>query len=398
MTTTSFAIADDRDRAVLGDLLAHAFGFPVADADTWFTRAGHDNVLVHRDGSGLVGGMILVSMGQFFGGGSVPMIGLAGVGVAPERRGTGVGAAMMVAALREMRRRGAAISTLFPSTVPFYQGAGYERAGVRFHFRIPAADLAHAGRGAHGGAHGGDRVEPRPVDPDPELAAVQRTFAARHHGSLDRGPYVWQRMVRPWRAEPRAFAVRRGDLLVGHVVVVHKMADGHDTVVQVVDASAADAGAARAIFAFLGGYRSLAGEIDWQLHVPGIFQALLPDRRPDVQLQDFWMLRVLDPTRALVTRGWSRAVRGTVELAYDDDVLPECSGRFTLRVDEGRATVTEGGSGAVRIGARGLGALFAGFTSCSELALRGLADGRAAAIETLDALFSGPMPTMNEMF
>jgi hypothetical protein len=36
--------------------------------------------------------------------------------------------------------------------------------------------------------------------------------------------------------------------------------------------------------------------------------------------------------------------------------------------------------------------------TATELALRGLAAGPAPALEMLDALFAGPMPTTNEMF
>ena len=113
----TLAIATDGDRPQLAALLAHAFAFPVADTDTWYARAGRDNVLAYRDGPSLLGGLITIPMGQFFGGRSVPMTGLAGVGVAPEHRGGGTGAAMMAATLRLVRARGAAISALFPSTV-----------------------------------------------------------------------------------------------------------------------------------------------------------------------------------------------------------------------------------------------------------------------------------------
>lgn len=390
---STFDVARDEDLEPLGDLLAHAFGFPVADAAGWFARSGRDNVLVARDRAGLVGGMILVPMGQFFGGSSVPMIGLAGVGIAPERRGGGAGAAMMVEAIRTMRGRGAAISTLFPSTVPFYHRAGYERAGVRVRFTLAPADLAAAGRAAPDDV----QAEPRALEVDPELIDLQRRFAARHAGALERGSYVWQRALRPWRGEAKAFSIRRGGRLVGHVALIHTIVE-HDSQLAIADACAEDAGAARRIFALLGGYRSICNVVRWQLQVPGIFQALLPDRRPVVDLQDFWMLRILDLEKALLARGWNPAVRGQVDLAYQDDLLPEASVQLTLAVEGGRATVTRGGTGAVKLGPRGMAALFSGFTSAGELHLRGLVDGPRADVERAEALFSGPMPTMNEMF
>ncbi len=386
-------VARHEDHAPLGSLLAHAFGFPAADAAGWFARAGMDNVLAARDAGGLYGGMLLVPMGQFFGGRSVPMIGLAGVGIAPERRGTGAGAAMMTESLGAMRARGAAISTLFPSTVPFYQRVGYERAGARFRFTLDPADLAHAGRNAPEEV----RAEAQGLDPDADLVALQKRFAARHHGALDRGHYVWERVNRPWRADTRSFAIRRGSRVCGHVVVSHAMAD-HDSTLLVTDASAEDAGAARRIFALLGGYRSIATRVRWQLQVPGIFQALLPDRRPVVDLQDFWLVRVLDLEKALTARGYNAAVRAQVSLAYVDDTLPEASATVTLAVEGGSGAVNKGGTAAVSLGPRGMSALFSGFASATELALRGLLSGPQAEVEKLDAVFAGPMPTMNEMF
>jgi predicted acetyltransferase len=300
---------------------------------------------------------------------------------------------MTAAALRLARRRGAVVSALYPSAVPFYQSVGHERAGARFRATVDARELAGMGRAA-----GDVRVEPRSVDPDDELRDLQRRLAAEHEGALDRGSYVWQRTVRPWRSEPLAFGLRRGGRLVGHVVVVHRMNEGSDTELTVADASAEDEGAARALLGFLGGYRSLAGKVTMNLHVPGLLQALLPDRRVTLTVADLWMLRVLDVEEALATRGYRRAARGTVDLALDDPVIPECAGSFRLRIDEGQAAVTRGGSGAVRLGPRGLAALFSGFAGGRELARRGLAKGPPEALALLDELFTGPTPTMTEMF
>lgn len=390
----TLAVATDGDRPLLAALLAHAFAFPVGDTDTWFARAGRDNVLAYRDGASLVGGLITIPMGQFFGGRSVPMTGLAGVGVAPEHRGGGTGAAMMTATLRLVRARGAALSALFPSTVPFYQSVGYERAGARFRAVVDARDLADAGRGAAAG----DVVGPCPLDPDEELAALQRRLAAEHPGALDRGSYVWQRTVRPWRVEPVAFAVRRAGRLVGHAVVSHTSSGPCDTDVQVFDASALDAAAGRALFKLLGGYRSLAGKVSLHLHVPGLLQALLPDRRAAVSVADFWMLRIVDVEQAFATRGYRRGVRAAVDLAIVDEILPECGGAFRLRVQDGSAAVTRGGSGAVRLGPRGLAALYAGFATARDLARQGLLEAKEEDLDALDGIFTGPMPTMTEMF
>src|SRR5262245_16037483 len=57
-------------------------------------------------------------MRQWWHGRPVPMAGVAGVMVAPEYRGRGVGRRLMTALLDEIVARGYPLSALFPATVP----------------------------------------------------------------------------------------------------------------------------------------------------------------------------------------------------------------------------------------------------------------------------------------
>ena len=95
----------------------------------WLEHSGMANLRGYRQGGRLVGGMILVPMGQWYGGRAVPMTGVAGVAVAPEARGSGVAQAMMASCVRELQQNGAPLSALYPATLSLYRGAGYEIAG-----------------------------------------------------------------------------------------------------------------------------------------------------------------------------------------------------------------------------------------------------------------------------
>jgi predicted acetyltransferase len=391
----TWSVATEDERGPLGAILAHAFGFPSANAAEWFLRAGHENVYAWREGPTVVGGMIFAPMGQWFGGRSVPTIGLAGVGMTPERRGEGAGGAMMRAAIRAMRARGAALSTLYPSTVPFYRKLGYERAGARFLVTLSPGVLAGTKRDAD------LEVVRGTPDRTPELDLLQSRWASRHAGALDRGPYVWGRALRPPRDEaPAVFAIRRAGALVGHLVVVHKPLDGHDTEVVVTDAAAEDGSAARAILDVLAGYRSICARIRWQMHVPSLFSMSLADRTHETRLVDHWLLRVLDVRAALEARGYPRDVKARVEIEVDDPLVPEHHGRHRVEIEGGRARVSEGAAGAraVTMGPRGLAALFAGYMSASELDRLELLRGDAGDLDAVDAVFRGPMPTLAEMF
>src|SRR5688500_12334263 len=101
------------DVPAMGRIMGHAFAFSPEDFPAWHEQAGPGNFRVVRDGAGtILGNLVLIPMGQFFGGRSVPMTGVAGVGVATEARGRGVATVLMREAMREIRDSGVPISTL----------------------------------------------------------------------------------------------------------------------------------------------------------------------------------------------------------------------------------------------------------------------------------------------
>src|SRR5262245_41049785 len=103
----------------------------------WMGLLGVGNVRAVRVEGRVVAGLGLIWMGQWFGGVSVPMVGVTAVGVAPEQRGRGVGIGMLEAMLSEVRAAGVPLSALYPATQTFYQRAGYERAGQRVTYELP---------------------------------------------------------------------------------------------------------------------------------------------------------------------------------------------------------------------------------------------------------------------
>jgi GNAT superfamily N-acetyltransferase len=72
------------------------------------------------DGGRLVGTALYHDMRQWWHGRPVRMAGVAGVKVAPEYRGQGVGRAMMTALAELMTERGYPLSALYPATMPIY--------------------------------------------------------------------------------------------------------------------------------------------------------------------------------------------------------------------------------------------------------------------------------------
>ncbi|MBI2395792.1 MAG: GNAT family N-acetyltransferase [Deltaproteobacteria bacterium] len=389
---TLLEVPDDAGRAEYAAVAAHAFGFPVADAPDWFARAGHENLRVLRADERVAAGLMVVPMGQFFGGRSVPCLGVAGVAVSPEARGAGVATRLMVETVRQARASGFALSTLYPATVQLYRRAGYARAGARNVIELTPNAAETGARDLRV-----SRVVAGAAEEDAELRSVYARFAARRNGFLDRGPYVWGRVHRPRNKVTETFKLHGERSVDGYVVVNHRMGD-HAGDVLVQDLVALDRRAAARALELLSGYGSVATVIRWWGGAPDLFTEVLPERRHPIAVTDYWMLRLCDVERALSMRGYPAPLDLALDLDVADDCVPENAGRYVLRVRDGRATVTRGGSGALSIDVRALAALYTGFHDARTLVDLGEASGNESTLAVADAVFAGRAPAMGDFF
>ncbi|HET6908570.1 MAG TPA: GNAT family N-acetyltransferase, partial [Mycobacteriales bacterium] len=146
-------------------------------------------VVVAVDGGILVGSIRSESVGQFFGHRSVPCGLVTAVAVEPAYRSSGVGRALISAALGQMAERGLAMTTLHASLPSPYRRAGYEVSGVRSRWSVPVERL--------GGLEGSYRVV-RATDRDLQrLRLPYRVFAAERTGLIDRSDAWWNTRVLP---------------------------------------------------------------------------------------------------------------------------------------------------------------------------------------------------------
>src|SRR5436190_10035299 len=179
----------ERDLPSLARMISLAFGTTVEGVKEWLTRAGLQEVRVLREGSTDVACALRVPMGQFFGGKSVPMMGVAGVAVAPEARGRGLATRVMQEFLKEARSQGIAISTLYPATLPLYRRVGFEQAGYWMEYRLPLSRIDVASSGLN--------VRPLEEKDMPSVKRCYQSVATGFDGYLDRGDYVWNRVTHP---------------------------------------------------------------------------------------------------------------------------------------------------------------------------------------------------------
>lgn len=372
-----------------------AFGAQLPGVHEWLAFAGMDNIRVLRTPAGVGASLIALPMGQFFGGRSVAMQGVAGVAVAPEARGGGLALRLMREQIREAASEGIPLSCLYASTQSLYRQVGYEQAGLLFCTHIPLRTI-------------GVRDRSMPVrelgESDEErVRACSREVAARHNGMLDRGPYIWGR-IRKSRDEAYAgfgvFAPDEPGRLEGYLYMSQRRkpdSGRHD--ISLSDLAFTTPRAGRRLLGFLADLATVGD--DAVVYGPPLHPicTLMPQQYHTSKFVDAWMIRINLVKEALEARGYAHGLDVSLAVEIEDDIVPANNGTWRIHVRDGCARVEPGGGDAVlRCDARGFAAVYSGFYSATQAAALGLIRGDAGAISGADAVFAGPTPSMCDRF
>ncbi|MCC7388429.1 MAG: GNAT family N-acetyltransferase [Phycisphaerales bacterium] len=386
----------EADIAWVNRALTLAFGGPPEGVTDWMNMAGHENMRLLRDGHAPAASLLAVPMGQFFGGRSVPMEGIAGVAVPPELRGGGAGRRLMQAQVRDAAAAGVPLSCLYASTQAFYRQVGYEQAGVMFRHAIPLRTIGVRDRA----------LQVRPLgEAEEELARdCYHRFAPRFDGMLDRGPYIRQR-VRASRGETyRGFGVFAPDGagLEGYLYYTpqRKPESGrHD--VAISDMAFLTSRAGRRLLGFLSDLATVGDDAVFAGPAVHPLTALMAQQYFSSKFKDVWMLRINLVAEALAARGYARSVEAAVTFDIEDELVEQNAGAWTLRVRGGRAEVAEGGAAGVpvlRCDVRGLAPVYAGYCTATQAAALGWMEGDADGLAAADGVFAGSGPWMMDPF
>jgi predicted acetyltransferase len=333
------------------------------------------------------------SFQQYWGGRLMPMCGVASVAVMPHRRGAGLGRRVVAGALDIGHERGDPLSALFPTAPAVYRSLGWEIAGDRTWLRVPTASLRTAGSPAGG---------VRPAEPT-DLAAISACYselARETNGAIERDSSRWQDQLGLGDAKAEAYVVGAETGVDG--VLVYRRGRSEDlkdlTLLEVGNLFARRQPELSALLGVLGAATSVASHVTINI-ARAPLAALLPNDDISVHDHESWMLRLLDAPAAIAARGYPVEITADVDIELIDPQVPGNSGRWRLRVADGKGGLEPGGSGTVRMDPRGAAALYAGRLPAATLRRLGLLDGgERSAYDTLTAVFAGPPAHMWDYF
>ncbi|MDY7101231.1 MAG: GNAT family N-acetyltransferase [Actinomycetota bacterium] len=367
MTELSIESLRDGDAEAAFELRRLAFGARRA-FDPEAPRLAPGREVAAYDGDRPVGTVITLPFEQNFGGRPVRCGGVSGVTVAPDRRGLGAARAMLTEALHRMVARGEVVSSLYPTTSALYRSVGYETGGWSQRLAVPVTALPAA-------ADRGITWDPAGCD-DPAVRAIfERTAAGRDGWILpDDRWWSWFRHMDAKR-DPKGWwwlGRRDGEPVAAlgyHYATPASSAHGYDLEVDLL--GGVDGDAIADALAMLGGNGTLGGNAITR--TPAHLLAVHLDHVQRVKVDDSWpyMVRLVDVAGAMTARGWPPGTDLELHLDVTDPVLDANHGRFVLRVEDGKASCEEGGTGAIAVSVSDLAAIYAGAVDPQDLAAAG---------------------------
>jgi len=390
-TLRRLTVEDGPDAFKLGSL---AFGYhaqPMPETYSpaklgWISHGAFDS-----EGR-LVGKAVDREQGQWFGGRVVPTSGVAGVAVVPDKRRKGLARLLLSRLLHEARDRGAAISTLYPTTPFPYRRLGWEEVGALTYYALPASALA--------GIRPDPRVELRPaiLGDFSSIDALYRQVAAAGTGLMDRSAPLFvtgDEMIDHF--DGVTVAVQDG-AIVGYAT--WDRGSGYDSSgkLTVYDLIGSTDGATATLLTMIAGWASVAPNIALRLSYQDPAFLHFASSGTRVESRQPWMARMVDAQAAIAARGWPPHLSGRADLELGDEICPWNQGRFVLELAGGEAKLSPGGEGTVRLEARGVALWYSGAATPATLRRAGLLSGPAGHDAFLQAATAGPVPSLLDYF
>jgi predicted acetyltransferase len=382
-------VSDSDEAKLLNKILVQCFNGTPEQGEVYQKSIGIENFRILCQDKEIIGGLALYSMGQWFGGESIPITGIAAVGIVPEYRGTGAAKTLMSEVLKELYTKDIPISTLYPATQRLYRSVGYEQAGTYCRWEVPLSSLSLTSR---------DLPIQKIKNPKPELFIdTYRQQAKKINGYLDRNLAIWQTILDSSDGEIYAYWVGETEKRQGYIIFQQRVIE-QELCIQIKDWAALTPAAMKRLWTFVADHRSQVEKCRWTGGTVQPKLMLLSEQTGKILSQFIWFLRVINVPKALEMRPYPKHLEIELDFAITDELLPENSSHFKLQVSGGRGKVSQGGKGDLKLNVKALAPLYTGLYTASQLYDLDQLEASEQALQLATELFLLPNPALPDFF
>ncbi len=383
------SVSDSEDMQKFGSILEQCFLASPGEEEAWVKRMGVENIRLIREEKQVVGGLVVIPMGQWWGGVSVAMTGIAGVSIAPESRGSGAALSLMQQTVKELYANDVPLSVLYPATQRLYRKVGYEQGGSFCSWEIAAQSIQI-------------REQPLPIKSVPLDSEIFYDLYSKQgkniNGYLNRNQTIWNRIMKPGDKETfYGYIIGSTEKPEGYIIISQYSAD-NDNILSVVDWVVLTNAATKTFWSFLNNHRSQIDKIRWRGSAIDNLTLILPEQTAKMRTSQRWMLRILNVEKALSARSYPSDFETELHLEITDDLIAENNGKFILSISNGSGNITKGGKGELKLDIGGLAPLYTGLFSPQQLQLAGKLDATDKVLSTATQIFAGTSPWMMDFF
>lgn len=397
-TVRELGAADLRAAQQLG---WEAFGFPAGEVTSpptldrpgrhWFGAFSNDTLAAQ---------LIDREYQSYFGGAAVSTAGIASVNVAAESRGQGALTHLFAKALPEAKRRGAVISTLFPTAPGIYRRFGYEVIADYVTVSVPTSVLAGVAS-----AQGVTTRRATAADVE-DVREIYDRWAIEQNGPLTRRGVSFP-------ADPQTYldgftgvtVAEDASGVCGYASWTRGAGYGEQAKIAVTDLLARRPAGYRALLRMVGSFASVAPMTQLDTSGADLARLFVPSLHWQLVGSAPYMLKILDVPEALSARRYPAALSVHLTFALENDLLRDNNGAYAVHVAGGRARCepadgSHRDNGADRMFTpAGLALSYAGAQSAANLRAAGhLRGGRPEEDLDWDALFSGRQQHIRNYF
>ena len=336
-----------------------------------------------------------------------PAVGIAGVAVAPQRRGQHLARLMIEHSLITARSQQLPLAMLYPFQHGFYRRLGWAWVNQTYQYRVSTRHLPLYT----------ERSGIIPYHPQHELA-IQATYqqaASQQNGWLQRAAWQWREYLKLEGEE--CYLYQADGQIWGYVFYKFTYLDGLPKLltVKITEWVALTNAAYRGILGFLASLRDQVATVIWNTDAADPLPYLLQEPSADARLAatsfDFglvhrlgaigsgFMWRLVDLEAALQLRPISAGSPFTLTFAVSDDILGDRT--LTIKFADGRMQLRDQpAESVVKLSITHLTALFAGSRTATELARLGEIEftGAPLALTALDQAWQAAAPFCWDFF